>query len=773
MNTNVPLSQLHGLSLVLKGVVIVLALSLQAVAFAGSYYLSSSEGDDNNDGSIEYPWKTLAKISLVTLAPGDVVSFRRGDRFDGHFVVRGSGSEEAPITITAYGEGNHPVITGEAGAENGGDYQEAILVRNYSHYVFEGLEINNERSSNRPGIDERDAFGIHVQSTNAEVMRNFTFRNMVFRNIYAVKPILPDEGHDAFNGLVVAGLRIRAEQNWHGGIHDVLVEDCFFTDIQRLGVHMSHSNGSLNISAQRRSRDLIFRNNEFQHTGGTCILPTSTINVLIENNLFFFSGSDADPRMPNRGSAVWTWRCTNTVIQHNYCISARGYLDSHGIHVDHQNRNTFIQYNYMEDNEGGFVEILGGNVNTVYRFNISVNEGWRNNGPDEWDADHTIWINDGIPGGKQLCDHTYIYNNTVFTDFSEGTRIRVKGTNNFIYNNIFHSPAGRGIGGDGFEWSYASNDPTMPYISNNLYQLSDNRLRDRDANPVAGNPRFSDPGSGSAYGYQVTGDSPAINNGVARLGPPVPGAGEGIFKDLVEYPVVDFFGNPLDLSSVTPNIGASNSKTGEILNKPAAPVTRVALFPGVNELAPTDTLQLNSYAMPVLADQTGLTWSTDNEEVATVSPDGFVIAHKPGMAIIKATSSNGKEGTSEIRVRGSEVAISGGMKIWLQEHGYDLDTTNLDQLTPSGFPLILHYAMGVPPTQAVTFHHQPDGQSHLFFFNGSRRDISYQALMSEDLSTWEDARLSSPNDNGERMVSVRSGQATPEFYRIAVSIRRF
>jgi hypothetical protein len=29
----------------------------------------------------------------------------------------------------------------------------------------------------------------------------------------------------------------------------------------------------------------------------------------------------------------------------------------------------------MEDCEGGFVEILGGNSNTVYRFNASVNDG--------------------------------------------------------------------------------------------------------------------------------------------------------------------------------------------------------------------------------------------------------------------------------------------------------------------------------------------------------------------------------------------------------------
>ena len=75
--------------------------------------------------------------------------FKRGDRFDGHLVVNGSGSEEAPIVITAYGEGDKPILTGEVGSVGGGDYQEAIFVLNHEHMVFDGLEIRNERKVSR------------------------------------------------------------------------------------------------------------------------------------------------------------------------------------------------------------------------------------------------------------------------------------------------------------------------------------------------------------------------------------------------------------------------------------------------------------------------------------------------------------------------------------------------------------------------------------------------------------------------------------------------
>jgi hypothetical protein len=36
----------------------------------GDYYISSSTGDDSNDGSITSPWKTLDKISRTVLAAG-------------------------------------------------------------------------------------------------------------------------------------------------------------------------------------------------------------------------------------------------------------------------------------------------------------------------------------------------------------------------------------------------------------------------------------------------------------------------------------------------------------------------------------------------------------------------------------------------------------------------------------------------------------------------------------------------------------------------------
>jgi hypothetical protein len=214
----------------------------------------------------------------------------------------------------------------------------------------------------------------------------------------------------------------------------------------------------------------------------------------------------------------------------------------------------------MEDCEGGFVEILGGNVNAVYRFNISVNDGWRDN-PNWVNSNHTLWINENAPGNTtHYCDSSYIYNNTVYIDMNYATAIDIDAKNTFIYNNIFYTTNGGNIGG---KQVVIKNNGTPLFMQNNLFngQIA-SAFIDFDASPVLGPPNFSNPGSGSAEGYQLNVPSAAVNTGIALNGPVVPEAGSGVFENVQPFPTVDIYGNPVDMSSGTPNIGACNAKDG-------------------------------------------------------------------------------------------------------------------------------------------------------------------------------------------------------------------
>lgn len=531
-----------------------------------AYFVDSQKGSDSNSGFTKNrAWKTLSRVSSATLVPGDHIYFKKGNTFRGHLVINGSGTQESPIVITSYGTGNQPIISGEVGAEKGGDYQEAIYVNNKSYITFDDLEIQNERLHSRDGVADEDAYGIHIHNSGADVMKGFTFKNMTFKNVYSIFYI-ENPTQEEFNKIEVAGLRIFSNWNASNGpiktIEDILVEDCYFTDLHRLGVHIKHGGGHASLSDEEtRNKNIVVRNNHFYKTGGTCVLPIRTYNCLIEDNIFDHPGDNSDPRMPNRGSAVWTWRCINTVIQNNQCLHIRGKLDSHGIHIDHENVNTFVQYNYMEDCEGGFVEILGGNINSVYRFNVSVNDGWRNN-PNWKNSNHTLWINENAPGGTHYSDQNYIYNNTIYIDSNYATAIDLNGKNTHIYNNIFYAVNGANIGG---KQVVIKNNGTPLFMKNNLFfgTVAEN-FKKNDNQPITGDPHFHQSNSGNKYGYQLNVESHAINAGHARQGPPIPGAGSGIFKNLTPYPTVDFYGNPIDLSTGTPNIGACNAKNGEI-----------------------------------------------------------------------------------------------------------------------------------------------------------------------------------------------------------------
>ena len=295
-------------------------------------------------------------------------------------------------------------------------------------------------------------------------------------------------------------------------------------------------------------------------------MPSRVRNCLIENNIFDQPGAKTNPRMIGRGSAVWNWYSVNTIIQYNQATSIRGILDSHGIHVDHHNENTFIQYNYMEDCEGGFVEILGDNETAVYRFNISVNDGWREN-PNWVNSNHTIWLSNTIGGeAGHESNNSFIYNNTVVVNRSSNpyrTAIDIRANNTRIFNNIFYSINGSKIGGKQVR---VEDDNLL--VTNNLFHGNvDVRFKDLDENGIYGDPSFYNEDLGGAKGFQLLASSPAINSGIPYSGnyshPSIPVNDSDIFKTVEAIPTKDFFGRSLTVNS-TPNIGANNAKNGEI-----------------------------------------------------------------------------------------------------------------------------------------------------------------------------------------------------------------
>ena len=92
-------------------------LGLSPVRAAGTtYYVSSSEGDDDNAGTSEAaPFATGAKVNSLDLAPGDHVLFKCGDTWRGEpLVIDDAGTPGSPITFGAYPAGctDKPILSG-------------------------------------------------------------------------------------------------------------------------------------------------------------------------------------------------------------------------------------------------------------------------------------------------------------------------------------------------------------------------------------------------------------------------------------------------------------------------------------------------------------------------------------------------------------------------------------------------------------------------------------------------------------------------------------
>jgi hypothetical protein len=156
-----------------------LALPQSAVHAAGAttYYVSPAGSDSNSGTSPSTPIQTLGRASGLQLNPGDQVLLQRGATFSGKLAVWKSGTAGAPITVSAYGSGAKPVVTGDC-LEVGGSY---ITMTDFtvSNCTVAGIWsdgtgnviTNVEATHNIHGID----VGEHAQ--NNKVLRNYLHNN--------------------------------------------------------------------------------------------------------------------------------------------------------------------------------------------------------------------------------------------------------------------------------------------------------------------------------------------------------------------------------------------------------------------------------------------------------------------------------------------------------------------------------------------------------------------------------------------------------------------
>lgn len=116
------------------------------------YYVSSSEGNDSNDGlSAAKPWKTLARVNNTSVPAGSVILFRRGDIWN----MEGRLLSKAHVTFSAYGEGDKPLFANYIDASGPSDWTKV----GENLWVYSGsYESADPPAKNYEGVDISDKY---------------------------------------------------------------------------------------------------------------------------------------------------------------------------------------------------------------------------------------------------------------------------------------------------------------------------------------------------------------------------------------------------------------------------------------------------------------------------------------------------------------------------------------------------------------------------------------------------------------------------------------
>ncbi len=671
------LTSLFSFIITKKTILIALSILFIVDSEAEVYYVSSSQGNDSNNGlSIQSPFKSIEKLNNMQFNAGDTIYFKSGDYWEGMFWIKGSGSYTNPIVIDVYGGNIRPII-------NGFGYQASILIFNDQHIYINNLELYNSFShldsigtttisaetpdiflngpnnswtnvytaceigdgnngaqqifsinvTNLPpqganyriartvanqnwyfspaqplslgpntitvnsvnfdrtvkfqfssGAVEFDAislngqnmyggsakkltgfggeenswgsgknvrFGIKVVASTQD-LENFSFNNLYIHDIYPT-PTLNSNIHKGY------GIKLESQSDINSGlfntISNIRLINTTITETGHYGFWIK-SLGLIGIDSVKNNQ-IIVENCVFEHTGGSGFVPNKSENVLVQNCIFNHTGSSLDNRMWKRGSGMWPFDCKDVIAQHNKFMNAHGPMDSYGSHIDYGNENVVFQYNYSYNNEGGFAEILGDNINCGYRYNISVNDGYRED-PNgiPWDKKGKIfWVSNFCGQNPIRCPNvgTFIYNNTVFVNDTLNPEIYFWPNigDIHVYNNLI-------VAGQHGEIipTLIENDFNELYISNNLFYDSTRINLDND---LKNNAIYADPllfntvsvGVNNPQLYKTQNNSPAIGNGFL-----INGSNDST-NYLEHNGGLDYFGNSVSHNSPS-NIGAYN-----------------------------------------------------------------------------------------------------------------------------------------------------------------------------------------------------------------------
>ena len=489
------------------------------------YFFDSDSS--SGDGSFEHPYSDLSLISSLDFQEKRNVYLKRGSQFKGSLSLSDvSGSEEKPIVITSYGEGERPKIDGDNLVGSG-----VLSLTNCSHIFISDLELFDSAS------EEGDRRGVYLLANNPDNNSEVkTYKDITIENLYI---------HDIHGITDKENSGMSSESKRTGGIHfgsldgkgrfsSLTFRKCKIERVSNVGIASWYQIGALSKKISPYSAkfkdyahtDVTIEENEICYIGKNAIFARNLLGGHITKNLVYETAIECVS-----GNSIVTSYVDGTVVEYNEGHHNRATVrESDGklqdgcmLDADLQSKDTIWQYNYSHDNSFGlflnctsYDETNGILDHVIVRYNLSVND----------------LGNKGIIYINYKAKMIEVYNNTIVTGYDTKTIFQTNSqTNSMFANNLIYNRSSKAL----FNLSSTSNID----ISNNLvYSIKQGQIEqfndfsNRNTDGVYQDPSFiteipedAENDMMSAVYYQLSEDSCAY----------------GSAREIEEVP--DFFGN--------------------------------------------------------------------------------------------------------------------------------------------------------------------------------------------------------------------------------------
>jgi hypothetical protein len=295
-----------------------------------TYYVDCSSAAQKNDGrSADSPWTTLEQVNGHTFAAGDEVRFKRGSICRGMLWPKGSGSEFAPIRMTAYSTGVQPKIVAASGSD-------AVLkLFNQEYWNIDSLDLSG---ANKFGVfvsgDKGILHHIHLANLLVHTVGGAEMKNKE-SGLVVISPGSVDQ---RFDDVLVDGVTAYNTREWVG----IMV-----------------GGGNFGWPPESKwSTHVTIRDSVVHDVQGDGIVLFRVRDGRIASSVAWNTGMQATESIgtPN---AIWTWMCRDCVVEQNEAfLSDSPGVDGGAFDIDYGDTNNSVVDNYGHDTQGYCIAVF-------------------------------------------------------------------------------------------------------------------------------------------------------------------------------------------------------------------------------------------------------------------------------------------------------------------------------------------------------------------------------------------------------------------------------